>query len=182
KSKIESAKIQNDVRREVKLFQQNQLPKPLSDRNKLVDSARMFWSKSKKHFRKQTATLRRFNLPSGQIERDASSMVQLAADYHEKLFEEPKDNSPIPDVTYADVLKVVKTRKKKRSYNIHGISPYLLNQLPDNYWHFIVKLYNHSFRTYQMPDKFKDENYEEWVSQKQILSGLVFEYITDELL
>ncbi|CAF4527997.1 unnamed protein product, partial [Didymodactylos carnosus] len=173
KSKIASAKIRNDVRRELKLFQQNQLAKQLSDRNKLDDSARMFWSKSKKHFRKQTAALRGFNLPSGQVERDASSMVQLAADYYEKLFEESsvirphpytdsplalnlEDDSPIPDVTYAEVLKVVKTRKKKRSCDIHGISPYLLNQLPDNYWHFMVKLYNHSFRTYQMPDKFKD--------------------------
>ncbi|CAF4548776.1 unnamed protein product, partial [Didymodactylos carnosus] len=66
KSKIASAKIRNDVRRELKLFQQNQLAKQLSDRNKLDDSARMFWSKSKKHFRKQTAALRGFNLPSGQ--------------------------------------------------------------------------------------------------------------------
>ncbi|CAF3188277.1 unnamed protein product [Rotaria socialis] len=69
---------------------------------------------------------------------DATAVVQLAADYFEKLFEEPSDtrphpytdsplvlslqnNSPIPDVTYADVLKVVKTRN-----------------------------------TYQMPDKFKN--------------------------
>ncbi|CAF4343563.1 unnamed protein product [Rotaria magnacalcarata] len=173
KLKIESAKVRNDVRRELRLFQQNQLAKQLSDRNKSVDSARMFWSKTKKHFRKQTAVLRGFNLSSGQIESDATAMVQLAADYYEKLFEEPsvtrphpytdsplvlslENNSPIPDVTYADVLKVVKTRKKKRSCDIHGISSYLLNQLPDNYWHFMVKLYNHSFSTYQMPDKFKD--------------------------
>ncbi|CAM4798082.1 unnamed protein product [Rotaria magnacalcarata] len=149
KLKIESAKVRNDVRRELRLFQQNQLAKQLSDRNKSVDSARMFWKS------------------------DATAMVQLAADYYEKLFEEPsvtrphpytdsplvlslENNSPIPDVTYADVLKVVKTRKKKRSCDIHGISSYILNQLPDNYWHFMVKLYNHSFSTYQMPDKFKD--------------------------
>ncbi|CAM4758996.1 unnamed protein product, partial [Rotaria magnacalcarata] len=154
KLKIESAKVRNDVRRELRLFQQNQLAKQLSDRNKSVDSARMFWSKTKKHFRKQTAVLRGFNLSSGQIESDATAMVQLAADYYEKLFEEPsvtrphpytdsplvlslENNSPIPDVTYADVLKVVKTRKKKRSCDIHGISSYILNQLPDNYWHFM---------------------------------------------
>ncbi|CAF4958601.1 unnamed protein product [Rotaria magnacalcarata] len=140
KLKIESAKVRNDVRRELRLFQQNQLAKQLSDRNKSVDSARMFWKS------------------------DATAMVQLAADYYEKLFEEPsvtrphpytdsplvlslENNSPIPDVTYADVLKVVKTRKKKRSCDIHGISSYLLNQLPDNYSHFMERLYLNRFMT-----------------------------------
>ncbi|CAF2071079.1 unnamed protein product, partial [Rotaria magnacalcarata] len=50
KLKIESAKVRNDVRRELRLFQQNQLAKQLSDRNKSVDSAQMFWSKNKKTF------------------------------------------------------------------------------------------------------------------------------------
>ena len=104
---------------------------------------------------------------------DPQRMADVAAVYYERLFEAPfvvrphpyidapplqwdNANDPIPEASYPEVLKILATRKKKRSYDIHGLSPYLLDQIPRNYWHSLVRLYNHSFFTGFLPRKFKE--------------------------
>ncbi|CAF1524640.1 unnamed protein product [Didymodactylos carnosus] len=100
-------------------------------------------------------------------------MVDMVADYYESLYKEPVVmrlhsyvDSPlvewdhvldtIPTVTYPELIKSLSKKKKKRSCDIHGLSPYMLSQMPRNYWHIFVRLYNHSFTTCFMPKKFKE--------------------------
>jgi hypothetical protein len=51
---------------------------------------------------------------------------------------------------------ILATRKKKRSCDVHGLSPFLLDQIPRHFWHLLVGLYNHSFTTCFFPKKFKE--------------------------
>ncbi|CAF4688343.1 unnamed protein product, partial [Didymodactylos carnosus] len=101
-------------------------------------------------------------------------MADLAADYYETLYAEPivirphpyvdapkikwdNDSESIPIVTYPDIIKALRRKKKKkRSRDVHGLSPYLLDRIPRNYWHIFVRMYNYSFATGFMPKKFKD--------------------------
>ena len=62
----------------------------------------------------------------------------------------------IPLVTYPEVLKVLIGREKKRSCDAHGLSPYLLGHIPKNYWHFFVRMYNHSFSNCVLSKRSKD--------------------------
>jgi hypothetical protein len=62
-----------------------------------------------------------------------------------------RDNilDPIPKVTYSEVLKVLVKRKKKRSCDLHGLSPFLIEQIPRHYWHLLHEeksLYNMTFK------------------------------------
>jgi hypothetical protein len=100
-------------------------------------------------------------------------MANTAAVYYEKLFEAPVvvrphpyvdalplrwDNEAdlIPWVTYPEVLRVLRTRKKKQSLDIHGLFPMLLNKISRNYWHLLIQLYNYSFTNGYIPKKFKE--------------------------
>ena len=86
----------------------------------------------------------------------------MAADYYETLFREPMvirshpcvdapqmqlDNEldKIPLATYPEVIDMLRTRKKKQSLDIHGLSPYILDKIPRNYWQIFGHLYNDSF-------------------------------------
>lgn len=59
-------------------------------------------------------------------------------------------------VNYPEILSVLRTRKKKWSLDIHGLSQYAINQIPNNYWHLILKLYNDSFAKGYVIEKFKE--------------------------
>ena len=100
-------------------------------------------------------------------------MADMAAEFYENLFEAPEvvrphpyvdspatrwenHDDPIPLVTYPELIEVLRTRKKKQSKDIHGLSPYLLDKIPKNYWHHLVRLYNHSFDTAFIPRKLKE--------------------------
>ena len=169
----EAHRLRNMARWELKRFQQDQLAKLLKKRNLPGEPSSRFWSKTKRHFRDTSASLRGFLLPSGESLKDPQAIAEAAADYYEELFDAPTvmrphpyvdspvihwDNAhdPIPVVTYPEILKILATRKKKRSCDIHGLSSYLLEQLPRNYWYLFVSLYNHSFATCFLPKKSKE--------------------------
>ena len=116
----------------------------------------------KKHFRTVSSSLRGFVRPSGEAIKEPQVIAEMAADYYETLFREPMvirlhpyidapqvqwDNEldQIPLVTYREVIDILRTRKKKQSLDIHGLSPYILNKIPRNYWQMFVRLYNDSF-------------------------------------
>jgi hypothetical protein len=77
-------------------------------------------------------------------------MANAAADYYASLFKSPEvyrphpyvdqpasqennTTDPIPPVTYPEILKLLTKRKKKRSCDAHGPSPFLLEQIRRNY-------------------------------------------------
>ena len=112
-------------------------------------------------------------LPDGEVIKDPQTMANMAAEYYEKLFEAPvvirphpyvdappikwdNDSDMIPRVTYPEILGVLRTRKKKQSLDIHGLSPFILDKIPHNYWHLLVQLYNYSFMNSVIPKKFKE--------------------------
>ena len=145
----------------------------MKERHSQSESATLFWSRTKRHFRAVSASLRGFSLLNGEIVKDPQTMANTAADYYEKLFEAPVvvrphpyvdappiqwDNmlNPIPPVTYPEVLNLLRTRKKKQSLDIHGLSPLILDKIPRNYWHHLVQLYNFSFTQSYITKKFKE--------------------------
>ena len=100
-------------------------------------------------------------------------MANASADYYEKLFEAPVvirphpyvdappitwENAltPIPNVNYPEIINILRSRKKKKSLDIHGLSSFILDKIPRNYWHLFVKLYNYSFNEGFMLKKFKE--------------------------
>ncbi|CAF3391072.1 unnamed protein product [Rotaria socialis] len=100
-------------------------------------------------------------------------MANMAADHYEGLFEAPVVMRPhpyvdaplvqwenaadlIPMVTYPEILNILRSRKKKQSLDIHGLSPFILDKIPQNYWHLLVKLYNYSFTEGYILKKFKE--------------------------
>ncbi|CAF2948771.1 unnamed protein product [Rotaria sp. Silwood2] len=100
-------------------------------------------------------------------------MADTAADYYEKLLEAPIVIRPhpyvdapfmqweneaelIPTVTYPEILNILRSRKKKQSLDIHGLSPFILDKIPKNYWHLLVQLYNYSFSEGYILNKFKE--------------------------
>ncbi|CAF3385920.1 unnamed protein product, partial [Rotaria sp. Silwood2] len=169
----EARRLRNFTRSELKRFQQEQLAKSLTARHKSGSDSVLFWNRTKRHFRTASSSLRGLISSSGESFKDPQNMANLAADYYEQLFEEPvvvrphpyvdttppildNHSDPIPLVTYPEILKVLVGREKKRSRDSHGLSPYLLGNIPKNYWHFFVRLYNHSFSTFFLPKRSKD--------------------------
>ncbi|CAF5149268.1 unnamed protein product, partial [Rotaria magnacalcarata] len=136
-------------------------------------ASRLFWSKTKRHFRQVSSSLRGFLSPSGEIIKDSQIMADMAADHYEGLFETPVvmrphpyvdappvqwENAaePIPMVTYPEILNILRSRKKKQSLDIHGLSPFILDKIAQNYWHLLVQLYNYSFTEGYILKKFKE--------------------------
>ncbi|CAF4912616.1 unnamed protein product, partial [Rotaria socialis] len=158
----EAHRLRNFARFELKNFQKEQLAKQLKERHLPGEASRLFWSKTKRHFRQVSSSLRGFFSPSGEIIKDSQIMADMAADHYEGLFETPVvmrphpyvdappvqwENAaePIPMVTYPEILNILRSRKKKQSLDIHGLSPFILDKIPQNYWHLLVQLYNYSF-------------------------------------
>ena len=171
--RLEARQLRNRARYELKRFQEDQLTKLLNERHKPGENCTIFWSKAKKQFRTASSTLRGFTRTNGEVVKDPQEMVDMAAVYYEKLFEMPEVVRPhpyvdapatewenhddsIPAVTYPELMMVLRTRKKKQSKDIHGLSPYLLDKIPKNYWHQFVQLYNYSFDSAFIPSKFKE--------------------------
>lgn len=165
--------LRTQARYELKRFQQDQLAKSLQERHTPGDNGAMFWSTVKRKFRDNTSSLRGFLQADGKTVKDPQEMANEAADYYEKLFTAPNVVRPhpyvdapgcewengmksIPKVTYPEVLYALKSRKKKQSQDIHGLSPFLLDKIPKNHWHYFVDLFNHSFDTSFIPQKFKE--------------------------
>ena len=169
----EDRQLRNLARLELKRFQREQLDKQLKERNVPAEGSSIFQSKSKRHFRMVSSSLKGFILSNGETIKEPQEMANKAADYYEALFEEPVVIRPhpyvdsplvswdnemdrIPLVTYPEVLGVLRTRKKKQSLDIHGLSPYILDKIPRNYWYMFVRLYNESFSNGYIVQKFKE--------------------------
>ena len=171
--RIEAATMRKTARAQLKALRTEQLNKMLADRHQSGEAASPFWRKSKKHFQNKSAALKAFVGPSGNIIKAPLEMAEHAADYYEDLFKQPtvfrphpyvdsqcspgiNDDEMIPLVTYQEVIKVMKAKKKKSSCDAHGMSPKLLAQIPNHYWHLLIPLFNASLSTTFMPDKWKD--------------------------
>ena len=169
----EARRLRNLARFELIRFQREQLHKQLKERNVPAEGSSVFWSKSKRHFRMVSSSLKGFILSNGETIKEPQEMANMAADYYEALFEEPVVIGPhpyvdtpliswdnemdkIPLVTYPEVLGVLRTRKKKQSLDIHCLSPYVLDKIPRNYWYMFVRLYNESFSNGYIVRKFKE--------------------------
>ena len=135
-------RLRNLARVELKRFRQEQLAKQLKDRHTTGETS--------KHFRNKSASLRGLLLPNGESLKEPLAMAEIAADYYESLFDAPSVMRPHPyvdaptidwdnahnqihPVTYPEVLKVLATRKRKCSYDIHSLWSFLLEQLPRHY-------------------------------------------------
>ncbi|CAF5083264.1 unnamed protein product, partial [Rotaria magnacalcarata] len=44
---------------------------------------------------------------------------------------------PIPTVTYPEILNILRSTKKKQSLDNYGLSPFILDKIPQNYWHLL---------------------------------------------
>ena len=115
-------------------------------------------------------------------------MADKATDYYETLFKDPVVIRPHPYVntslvpwdyemdkislvTYQEVLDVLRTRKKKQSLDIHGLSPYILDKIPRNYWHMFVHLYNESFCKGYIMRKFFSLKYAMYCDARKRVHG-----------
>ena len=169
----EARRLRNVARFELKRFQQDQLSRQLKERNAPGEDSVIFWSKTKRHFRTVSSALKGFITQNGETIKEPQMMANVAADYYEMLFKEPiivrphpyvdapavhwdNDADRIPPVTYPEVIGLLRTRKKKQSLDIHGLSPYMLDRIPRNYWHMLIQLYNDSFAKGYVLQKFKE--------------------------
>ncbi|CAF1271166.1 unnamed protein product [Rotaria magnacalcarata] len=169
----EARRLRNFTRFELKRYQQEQLTAQLNERYSPGEGSNLFWNKTKRHFKHISSSLRGFTTPSGDIIKDPQDMSNIAADYYEKLFEAPVvmrphpyidappiswDNASdlIPNVTYPEIINILNSRRKKRSLDIHGLSPLILDKIPRNYWHLLAQLYNYSFADSFIPKKCKE--------------------------
>ena len=55
------------------------------------------------------------------------------------------EREAIPNDKYAEEVNILQSRKKRKSLDMHGLSSFILDKIPRNYWHLFVKLYNYSF-------------------------------------
>ncbi|CAF3127738.1 unnamed protein product [Rotaria sp. Silwood2] len=92
----EARRIRNIARYELKRFRQEQLTKQLADRHKSGKESNLFWSRTKRHFRKASASLRGLISPDGESSKDPQRIANLTADYYEQLFKEPTVMRPHP--------------------------------------------------------------------------------------
>ena len=139
--------LRHTARYELKQFQENQLRKQLKERYIPGKDSTIFWNQTKRHFRSSSSLLRGLILPNGNITRDPRTMANAAADHYASLFKSPEvyrphpyvdysasqendTTDPVPPVTYPEILKILTKRKKKRSCNVHDLSPFLLEQIP----------------------------------------------------
>jgi len=171
--RIEAWWLRKWARAQLKILRMEQLEKLVKERQESGEGTSPFWSKAKRHFQDKSSTIQAILEPSGKVIRDERLMVEAAADYYEQLFKDPEvyrphpyvdsqpptsinDEQQIPPVTYPELIKVLKGKKRKSSCDAHGMSPLLLSHIPNNYWHLIIPLFNLSLSTSYMPAKWKD--------------------------
>ncbi|CAF4591552.1 unnamed protein product [Rotaria socialis] len=100
-------------------------------------------------------------------------MANMTADHYERLFEAPvvmrphpyvdappvqwkNAAEPIPMVTYPEIVNILRSKKKEKCLDIHELSPFILDKIPQNYWHLLVQLYHCSFTEGYILKKFKE--------------------------
>ncbi len=76
----EACRLRNLARFELKRFQQGQLAKQLKERHLSADASVVFWSKTKRHFRSVSSSLRGFMQSNGEITKDPQIMANAAAE------------------------------------------------------------------------------------------------------
>ncbi|CAF3066271.1 unnamed protein product [Rotaria socialis] len=169
----EARRLRNLARFELKKFQKEQLAKQLKERHLSGETSRLFWGKTKRHFHLVSSSLRRFLPPCEEIIKDSQIMTNMTADHYERLFEAPvvirphpyvdgppvqwkNAAEPIPTVTYPEIVNILRSRKKEKCLDIHGLSPFILDKIPQNYWHLLAQLHNYSFTEGYILKKFKE--------------------------
>jgi hypothetical protein len=121
-----------------------------------------------------SSALHGFILSNGEVIKNPEIMCETAADYYEDFFKElenihrphPYTDAPevewenyheeIPPASVDEVLNIVRSRRKKKSCDAHGISNFKFNFLPSSHWSLLVKIFNLSFSDAIMPEKWKD--------------------------
>ena len=95
-------------------------------------------------------------------------MCEAAADFYENVLRKsntvkprphtdssPIDynnvDGPIPKVTLNELLFIVQAKCKKKCFDAHGISNFMLNFLDQRYWFVLLKLFYHSVETAFFP-------------------------------
>ncbi|CAM4862183.1 unnamed protein product [Rotaria socialis] len=169
----EACRLRNLARFELKNFQKEQLAKQLKERHLSGETSRLFWGKTKRHFHPVSSSLRGFLSPCEEIIKDSQIMANMTADHYERLFEAPvvirphpyvdappvqwkNAAEPIPMVTYPEIVNILRSKKKEKCLDIHELSPFILDKIPQNYWHLLVQLYHCSFTEGYILKKFKE--------------------------
>ncbi|CAF4305097.1 unnamed protein product [Rotaria magnacalcarata] len=169
----EAPRLHNLACFELKHFQQEQFTKQLKERYVQGEGSTLFWNKTKRFFRHVSSSLRGFATPNGEVIKDLQVIAITAAYYYEELFQAPIVISPhpyvdappilwentsncIPCVAYPKIINILRLRKKKQSLDIHGLSPFILDQIPRHYWFLLAQLYNYSFAESYIVKKFKE--------------------------
>ena len=133
-----------------------QLRRSLATRYSSSPSSVAVWSKIKRFFKPANSSLHAFIIISGEIMKEREKMADTAADYYDKLYSAPTIYRPhpyvdapkptwdnqeeeIPVVTVEEVIKVVQSREKERSVDAHGLSTFMFNLLPYQYWTFFSR-------------------------------------------
>ena len=171
--KKEVCYLKKIAKKELNLFYASQLDNLLRLRNSSSSSSNSFWYRSKRFLKPSSSSLHAFIDTSGQIIKECNHMCDLAADYYENFFKasnivrpHPYTDSPpieydnknesIPEVTLDELLNTIKSLRKKKSLDAHGLSNYMFNFLDYNYWSLLLKLYNLSFQKSILPSAWKD--------------------------
>ncbi|CAM4822440.1 unnamed protein product [Rotaria magnacalcarata] len=161
-------------KKELKRFLSEQLSCNIEARNTTSPRSLAFWSKAKLSMKTTSSSLHGFALADDVITKDPIRMCEAAADYYEEFFKEsasiyhphPYTDAPdiewenfdekIPHTNLMEVLEVVKSRRKKKSCDAHGLSNYMFTALPDIYWSFLINIFNKSFSDGVFPIEWKD--------------------------
>ncbi|CAF2066750.1 unnamed protein product [Rotaria magnacalcarata] len=158
---------------ELKSFFSFQLSLILHLRNTSSPAAVWFWSKCKKYLKPSSSYVHAFITPSGNVVKDNKEMCEVAAVFYEIFLKKsnivkphPYTDSPlvdydnveelIPEVKLNELILTVRTKRKKKSLDAHGISNFMFNFLEQDHWSLLLKLFNHSFQTSIMPRAWKD--------------------------
>ena len=165
--------LRNIAKRELKLFFSNQLDYCLNVRHSSSPHARSFWSKCKTYLKPSSSSLHGLISSTGHVVKDPLDMCNVAAEFYENFFQKssivrphPHTDSPsidfdnegdvIPDVTINELLNVVRSMRKKKSCDAHGISSFMFKFLDPCHWSFLLPLFNRSFREAFFPSNWKD--------------------------
>ncbi len=167
--KIKEMRRNNRI--ELVSIRSRKLTSAINERFSSSDSSNSFWSKIRKNF-KTTNSLEALIDNNNVIVKDIDAMLDLAATHYENLFTETlvyrphpyvdspevhwdNYNEPIPPITMKELVKIVHKVKKKHSNDAHGISPYMLRFIPNNFLEPLLQIFNDSFLNLSGPSYWK---------------------------
>jgi hypothetical protein len=156
---------------ELAAIRSRKLINSINERFSSSSSSNSFWSKMRKNF-KTSNSLDAFIDNNNTIVKDEDAMLDLAVSHYENLFSESQVHrphpyvdspevqwenydEPIPPITMPELLKIVSKVKKKHSNDAHGISPYMLQFIPNKYLEPLLQIFNDSFKRYSGPSYWK---------------------------